>query len=152
MAITWILVAHGSAGRILDVRKNGEQISIVKEFIHLKTAKRDSAISTNRPSRSPESNEPMRHSIDYSGEMEDHERQVFAKEIADYLAKALMKNDFSNLILVASRNMLGELRKAVANPVKKVISHELDKDLTSQGWSESELVEKIRDDLGLVCL
>jgi protein required for attachment to host cells len=149
MAITWILVAHGSSGKILEAKKNGEEIFVRKDFIHPKTAKKNIDLTTSQRTTI---NEPLHHAMDYSGEIEDHERQAFAREIGHFLAKAFTDHRFNNLIVVASRDMLGELRKAIADPVSRVITHQLDKDLISQGYSNSELIEKIRDDLQLVHL
>jgi len=72
--------------------------------------------------------------------------------MAAYLEKALDLHEFNSLILVASREMLGELRKALDKTVTKVVSHELDKDLLSLGLPNIELLKKIRDDLDLTHL
>lgn len=148
MTTTWILVAHGSSAMVLEVRKNGEEIHDVKDFIHPRTAKKaiDPSIGLHEHF---ESNKATLPATDYSGEMESHEREAFAKKMADFLKKALAQQRYDTLILVSSRNLLGNLRKALPSEVKKIVAHELDKDLLSQNLSKAELVEKIRNDLGL---
>lgn len=149
---TWILVAQGAAAKILDVKKNGAEISVAHEFFHPDTAKKGNEIYTDRPGRSFQSADATRHAIGSFEELSDHERRVFAKEISDYLSHAHAVNEFAKLIVVASRDLLGDLRKSFSAPVKKAITHELDKDLYSQGFSDSELVEKIRKDIDVALL
>jgi protein required for attachment to host cells len=134
MATTWVLITNGTSGKILGIENqkfNREE----KSFFHPQTAKKD---GDEGPS------------LDYSGEIEDYERHVFAKEISDHINKALVLNQFDKLIIVASRNMLGELRKAFSATVKKHIEYELDKDIISQRLSNEELLDEIRHDLGLL--
>lgn len=149
---TWILVAHGSAGKILEVEKNGEKIATRKDFFHPKTRKKASSANPGSASGTFHPTVPLRHAIDYSGELENHERAVFAKEISEFLGKAQGENSFDSLILVASREFLGELRRALPDRVIKITAHELNKDLLSQGFTDEEIIEKIRADLDLLHL
>lgn len=149
---TWILVAQGAAAKIINVKKNGEEISLIQEFFHPNTAKKGSDIYTDRPGRSFQSADSTRHAVSSSEELQDHERRVFAKEIANFLATAHATNQFAKIIVVSSRDLLGDLRKAFEAPVKNAVTHELSKDLYSQGLSNAQLVAKIRTDLDLITL
>ena len=140
--ITWILITHGSVGKILEVKKNSEEITVIMELSHPKTAKKELV------GKSP-SEGTLRHAIDYDDDIEKHERHAFAKEIADFLTKALSTKRFGTLILVAAPAMLGELRPAVASIGKHVKIHELGKDLLPQRLSDFEMVKKICTALGL---
>lgn len=150
MTVTWILVAHGSSGRILQVSKNGQEISLIRDFLHPKTAMKGSEINSDKPGRSFESSGNARHAIDPAEDLKDHERRSFAKELSNYLSKAHLEHKFAKLIVVASRELLGELRKAIPDALKKIIIHELNKDLLSKQLNDRDLFEKIREDLGLV--
>jgi protein required for attachment to host cells len=143
--VTWILVTHGSAAKIIEVKKNGEEIRFIKEFSHPQTAKR---ISHNSPSPT----EGGRHAIDYNGEIEKHERHIFAREIADFLTKALRDSKVTDLIVAAPPTMLGEIRQTTEALRKHLSVRELAKDLLTQHLSDKEIVEKIRADLELVHL
>jgi len=151
MAVTWVLLANGVAGRVLEI-KNNKEIFEAKNFSHPRTAKKDVIKVLENPEALAAGikNMPVTPAIDYSGEMEKHERQVFAKEIANYIIKSFGQNRFNKLIVVASRQVLGELRKEWPNTVKKLIEHELDKDFLAQKLSDEELLAQIRDDLGLL--
>jgi len=154
MQNTWVLLANGTAGKILEIGKNKDEILEEKNFSHPRTAKRDVKLALENPDAlvAGIKNMPITPAVDYSGEMEDHEREVFAKEIADYVIKARALGRFNKLVVVASRQMLGPLRKEWPNPVKQLIAHELDKDLIGQNLSNSQFVAEILKSLDLVSL
>jgi protein required for attachment to host cells len=138
MKTTWILVAHGTSAKILAVEKNVPKI--IKQFSHPRTGKKEAG------------NAEQSHAIDYGTGAEDHERQVFAREIIVFLNHALTQREYTDLILVASRDLMGELRQSCPETIKRVISHELSKDLIPQHLSDKELIEKIKNDLDLLHL
>lgn len=149
MSTIWVLVTNGSVGKILELKKHGGEVSEIENFL------RQSSTST-------ESNDPiyqekpdgrrLHHVVDYSRDVKDHERELFTKEIVAFLEKALSHNRYQKLVVVASQKILGALRQELPNTVKKLIEHELDKDLITPGLSNQEIVEKIQSDLGLVHL
>lgn len=144
MQNTWVLLAHGTAGKILEIGKDKEIIE-EKNFSHPRTAKKDVKLALENPDALVQGikNMPVTPAIDYSGDMEHHERQVFAKEIADYVIKARGLGRFDKLVVVASRQMLGALRKEWPNTVKKLLEHELDKDILGQKLSNQEIVAEV---------
>lgn len=150
MANTWILVAHGSAGKILAVRKSGEEISLVKELSHPQTAQEGTAAYSDRPGRSSSGQGNARHAMNYPEDPTDHERQIFASEISTFLEKAFNEKQFDRLVLAASPSLLGKLREVLSDSVRKVVFHQLDKDYLSQDFPAAKLVEKIKKDLNLL--
>ncbi|MCA9508735.1 MAG: host attachment protein [Myxococcales bacterium] len=150
MITTWVLIAHGDAAKILEIKKNGHEISRIKELIHPQTAMKDVDIHTDRPGRSFESANSARHALDYNEDPTDHERKVFAQEIAEFLAQAFDTGRFAKLILVSSPHLLGNIRKSLKEPIKKIIAHELSKDLMALDLKDHELIEKIRTALGII--
>jgi protein required for attachment to host cells len=151
MAITWVLVVHGNAGKILEINKNDKKILVKKEFSHADINKKGHDVYTDRPGRSFESGNPSRHSMS-SENLVDHEHKAFAKEIAGYLDKEYEGHKFNRLVAVVSPALLGIFRKEIPESLKKVISHELAKDLVDQGLTNEELIEKIKSDLGVLHL
>lgn len=149
MTITWVLITNGSSAKLLLASNNANEVRLLKEFIHPRTAKKAFDASVNLVDTFKRA-KPVHPAIDYSDGVEAHERYVFAKELAAYLEKAHDLNEYEKLIVVASREMLGELRKAFEKSVKKVIEHELGKDLLSMKLSNIDLLEKIREDLDIV--
>lgn len=150
MATTWILIAHGIGGKIIETENTGKQIVVKRQFSHPQTAVKDVDIHSDRPGRTFSRTTKLRHAIDLREDPKDHERRLLAKEIAHYLLKALDEGSFDSLILVASHELLGELRLALSPVVMGRVSHQLSKDLLTEGLSDKELMSKIREDLNLV--
>lgn len=152
MMTTWVLLANGSYAKIIQIDKKDNKIIVFKEFDHPKTALKGHEINTDKQGRSFQSFGSARSAMDPNEQQTDHERRVFAKEIADYLGLAHINHNFKNLILVVSPNLLGHLRSALPSTVLKAVPHQLDKDLLSQNLSDTELIEKIKQDLNLIRL
>lgn len=68
-----------------------------------------------------------------------HEVEMFAKKIGDYLDKARTAHRFDRLHLVAPPKFLGQLRKALGKEVQKRIEQELPKDLS---WIDARDLEQ----------
>jgi protein required for attachment to host cells len=60
----------------------------------------------------------------------EHQTELFARSVADYLAQAHREGRFSKLILVASPEFLGVLRKLLDHTVQASIAVEINKDYT----------------------
>ncbi|HXW52618.1 MAG TPA: host attachment protein [Myxococcota bacterium] len=152
MAKTWILVANGSVAKLFEVEEHGHKVLLKQGFSHPNTTKKDVDIHSDRPGRSFSRTTRLRHAIDPSEDPKDHERHQFAVELGDYLAEALEDDQFASLIIVSSREMLGELRGALSPNVLKTVAHELAKDLLTQNLKDWEIAERIRNDLDLIHL
>jgi protein required for attachment to host cells len=144
-------VAHGSAGKLLKIGANGKQIEVLKSFEHIETTQKASEIYSDGLGRSFESSNPSRHALAAPTELHDRERQIFARELVNYLKEKHAQNDFKKLIIVASPEILGDIKKNLSPVLVKSLTHQLNKDLLSQGYSNAELVSKVRDDLNIVC-
>lgn len=151
MGSTWLLVAHGSAGRLLKIGAHGKEIELLKNFEHIETTQKASEIYSDDLGRSFESSNPRRYALAAPTALHDREREIFAKELTNYLQEAHVKNNFTKLIIVASPEMLGDIKKNLSTTLEKSLTYHLNKDLLSQGYSDKELVMKVRNDLGLLC-
>jgi len=138
MKNTWIVIANGITAKIFHQKKKGDQIIAIQTFSHPRTAKKEAA--TNNPEETP-----LRHTIDYNKEFEEHERLAFAREITSFLTQALNQQRFDNLILAASPDLIGHLRNEFSTELRRRVLHEMVKDLLSQHFSDAILVEKIND-------
>lgn len=57
-------------------------------------------------------------------------KQAFAKEVAGFLERQAQKKKFDRLIILAPPQALGDLRVALSDPVRALVTAELAKDLT----------------------
>lgn len=73
---------------------------------------------------------------------DEHETEVFAKEVCGYLLKARQEGRFDKLALVAAPGFLGALRSELDPQLKPLITYEINKDYThSNGQQLRELIE-----------
>lgn len=126
---TWILVADGERARIFEndgsdktlQRAIGTDMVDPNPPTHVQGA--------DRPGRVHESVGPGRSAMGDT-DWHQHEKHVFAREIAHQLDDARKKNAFDRLIIVAPPKVLGDLRQSMDNATAKLVDVEIDKDLT----------------------
>jgi protein required for attachment to host cells len=152
MPTTWILIADGAKAKVLaHDRKSGTlSPAFPQEFFG--TTAQSKEIASDRPGRSFESagrGQPSdvgahgRHAMEPRTDPQRHAEYSFARELAEHLQDAANKNRFQRLVVVAAPRTLGDLRQLLPDPVKKLVSAELDKDLTN--LPERELPKHLED-------
>ena len=72
-----------------------------------------------------------RHIIEPRTSDKTEQNKQFVKEVAKYLEKALEKEEYNRLVVIAPPKILGFLRKLLSQFVKDVIALELDKDFAN---------------------
>lgn len=77
---------------------------------------------------------------------DEHAAELFARDIAGFLAQAHREGQFQHLSLVASPQFLGVLRKLLDPSLKSAVSLEIDKDYTQ--FSAAQLRQQLRAQLG----
>lgn len=148
MTTTWVLVADENTAKILIPNKDALDVSLEKEFIHPRSARKaydaqtDIVDDLERPA-------PVQPEFLDTPTTQASHRKDFAREIGVYLEKAHTLNRFSKLIVVANPEMMGLLRTELAKSVKNVVLHELQKDLLGKKHTNLQLLEIVRDDLGI---
>ncbi len=133
--VTWILIADGTRARILKNEGPGKGLHplVDGEFHH--EAPKTHEIGSDRPGRSKESASATRHAMEQT-DWHRFEKEKFAKEMAQVLERADQAGAYDRLILVAPPKTLGDLRGALAAPVRKKVTGEIDKDLTPMPLGE----------------
>ena len=126
---TWVVVANGSECKIFSIENRKTGLKLLKEFYstsaHLKSVK----LGTDRPGRVHESNNATRHAIEPKSNLHYKEKTKFSNLIANYLNKAAVQIHFHHLIVTASPEFLGELRKKLSKNTNLLIAREVNKDL-----------------------
>jgi protein required for attachment to host cells len=69
---------------------------------------------------------------------QEHEAEVFAKQIDRFLDKARMEHRYDRLFVLAAPKFLGLLRKNLNKEVGKLVRDEIDKDLS---WLDAKEID-----------
>jgi len=127
---TWILIADGAQGRILENEGPGKGLVAVQAMEYKPARKATSELGVERPGRVHDRQGPGRHAIAPRADWQRQEKQNFAAELARLLEDAAQRGSYERLILVAPPKALGDLRKALGRHARDRIYGELPKDLT----------------------
>jgi len=125
-----VLVADGARARLFANEGGGKGLrpALDQEFIGTRLPSRD--IATDRPGRTFDSAGQGRHAMEPPTDPHRHEKQVFAREVATVLEDARKKNAFNRLVLVAPPEALGDLRSELSDELQRMVTGELNKNLT----------------------
>ena len=129
MSSTWIIVADASRARIFE-KASSKELHERETLTHPESRMHEQDITSDLPGRAFDSSGEGRHAMGSKHEPKQHEKQEFAKQVADHLDKARTENRLANLVVIAAPGMLGLLRDALSAETSKLVSAEVDKDLT----------------------
>jgi protein required for attachment to host cells len=126
---TYILIADGARARLVVSEGRGKALREVEgaEFEH--KAPPTHQLGSDRPGRVQESANTARHAVEQT-DWHRREEQLFAKRLAEMLARRLANGEFQRLVLVAAPETLGDLRPALSEKVRGTVMAEIAKDLT----------------------
>ena len=127
---TWIAVANGSECKIFSIKNRIKGLKLLKEFYFDTSCLKSVNLGVERPGRVHESSNPTRHAIEPKSDLHNKEKTRFSNLIANFLNKAAVQMKFHHLILIASPEFLGEIRKRFHKNTNSLIKKEIDKDLT----------------------
>jgi len=126
--VVWVLVADGARGRIYQ--KKGDGIHHVNGCDFVGENLRDQNIAKDRPGRSFESANPTRHAYEPKTDPHEHQKQIFAKRLCDFVNKAQEQGEFDELVLVTPSKTLGEMRAHLGKESLQKIKSEIPKDVS----------------------
>jgi len=135
----WILVANQSEARLLEYRGPHEEMKLLREIPHPQGRLKEQDLVSDRPGKEQRGSMKATHTYDPPVSAEEHETEVFAKHLADFLEKERAQNDFDNLALVAAPRFLGILRKSFSKSLDQKVSRAIPKDLPSTWVNDHEL-------------
>jgi len=130
MRKTWVVVADNSRARIFTAETPSSPLIEVDSIVHPEARMHDRDITSDLPGRGSGSG-GSRHSYETETDAKDYENVNFAKRIAGFLDDARKSDKFKQLIIVAAPSLLGNLRSGLNDQTKKMVSLELDKNLSS---------------------
>ena len=132
MKPTWILVADSSRARSFSAESPSSPLIEINTLAHPQSRIHEQNLSSDLPGHDSDKSGSGRHG--FQDEIEPKEQEVidFAKQIAKHLDQARNNNKFKQLLIVAAPAFLGTLRNQLTDQTRKMVSIEMDKNLTQQ--------------------
>jgi protein required for attachment to host cells len=143
-AVTWVVVADASQADIYSRQKRHSKLELVHQLAEPEARSKEQDFSSDAPGRTFDSSGQGRHAMEPDHTGKEHLRTIFAQRIAAVLESARQSDHFGGLILVASPALLGELRKHLNKPTRRLVVAEFSKEITDQ---KPETIEKLIDGL-----
>lgn len=149
MDTTWIVSADAGRARIFAEQNPSKPLQEIEDMVNGAARLRDVDINTD--GTSPQSAGKSTHSTggalpgnDYQPQTtpEQHNAEIFAKEVSSFLLQAKNAGKFQKLALVASPKFLGLLRVALDPQLTNLVSMEINKDYTHS--NAQQLQEQIK--------
>ena len=136
MANTWIIAADSSRARVLQVAGR-ERLVEVEDMVNPGGRMDDRELTTDAHPRFRGTSGPGSDRQETSAQ--EHETELFAKRLGDYLDKARTDHRYDELVVVAPPKFLGLLRKKLGKEVEKLVVDEVPKDLS---WFNARELER----------
>ncbi len=128
--VTWILIANGAHARIMQNKGVGKGIEAVPGMVFQQETDSAGDIMADRPGRSFDSVGRGRHAMEYGTNPVRVREKQFCEKLCETLERTRLSGKFARLLLVASPQTLGDLRKSMPGGLKRVLCGEIAKDLT----------------------
>jgi protein required for attachment to host cells len=140
---TWVVIANSSFAEFFEI--SGKKTKKIEQLDYPEGRQREGDLASDRPGRTF-NRMANGHRHAFQSTLHAHAQEVFAQQIADKLHAAWNNHAFTQLVLIAGPDMLGELRHAISTGVKKTVWKEFVKDFS--GYLSEE--ERIRNIHGLL--
>ena len=92
--------------------------------------KTEAEFASDRPGRAFNSVGAGRHSMSTQESGQQHEMQVFARRVADYLNRSIANGQFAHIVLIGAPRFLGRLRAGLTDAAKRAVVMEAAKNLS----------------------
>lgn len=131
---TLIVVADSARARFLEPCEDGRKLVPASQLDLISPASRrpSRALVTDKPGRGFRSaGSRVRHAYEQPHDLHKLEKHKFIESLARALDDICARREFDRLVLVLPSRSLGELRRLLSARVRRMISHEVPKDLTA---------------------
>jgi protein required for attachment to host cells len=131
---TWIVVADGARARFFTQSEDTKKLVSIRGADMVAPDSRQLAreLKSDKPGRSYSSSRSgVRHAFEPPHDYQKLEKHRFMALLAEALDAACKKKEFDDLVLVAPRRSLGELRTLLSKRVQSRVRTEIAKDLTN---------------------
>jgi protein required for attachment to host cells len=137
MASTWIVAANAGRARIFSEAQAGAPLEEINDMVN--TAARLRTVETETDQLGQRSASKSRHNVGAATQPSgyepnqspaEHQTELFARNVAAFLLQSYQEGRFRQIVLIASPEFLGMLRKVLDQKVHAVVSAEINKDYT----------------------
>ena len=136
MKNTWVLVSDSSHARIFSVDRETLSLTETDSLIHPEAKLHEQKITSDLPGRQAGGSAGSHHAVSDETDPKKYESLEFARFLARHLEDARNKRDYTNLLIIAAPSFLGQLREQMTAETAKLVSFELDKNLTKHSTDE----------------
>jgi protein required for attachment to host cells len=140
----WVLVANQAEARLLEYRGPHEPMELLREIPHPEGRLKEQDLVSDRPGKELRGTMQASHGYESQVSASEHESEVFAKHLADFLEKERAQDNFGDLSLVAPPHFLGLLRKSFTKSLDRCVSHALPKDLPARWVASHDLKAEVQ--------
>lgn len=149
MDYRWIVVVDKAGAKIFRTLAFSRGLTLIKEFQHPRGRKKSGELASDRGGRTFHSVDNRRSVYDPPSSAPEKELKRFMKHVVDYLRVGRANGSFKSLMLVASPKVLGDLRKALPEVLRRIVVKDLAKEFPS--WLPRETaVRHLQEDLDLL--
>ena len=131
----WIVVADGARARFFVQSDDGKKLVAARQVDMVAPESRGHArdLKSDKPGRGyASSGAKARHAFEPAHDPHKLEKHKFSAALAEALDGACERREFDQIVLVAPRRSLGELRGLMTVRVQRCIAKEVAKDLTNE--------------------
>ncbi len=145
MKSTWVVVADSTRARILKADNAVGPLSELETLVHPESRLHERDLISDAPGRAFDRAGQGRHAMGQQVSPKEHEIEAFTRQVAERLDHARENGELEQLIIVAPPSVLGKLRKALPQEVSRLVTLEVDKNLTrlSPGEIRAHLPERL---------
>lgn len=150
MPTTWIVAADSTRARILELKGRGQPLQELDDLYHSEGRANENELVSDdrgrfygrqgRPWQQGDTGDPQTSAI-------DHENNLFAHTVAQYLDKGRNDHRYDRLYIVAAPKFLGSLRSNFNKEVKKLVKDDLPYDISK--FTEREISQFLEEKFNL---
>jgi protein required for attachment to host cells len=133
--LTWVVVADGARGRFFTIDEEAKKLVSAgpSDLVAPQSRQKPRDLKSDKPGRGYSSSRSgVRHALEPPHDYHKLEKHRFMAVLAEALDGACAKRQFDDIVLVAPRRSLGELRGLLSKRVLGRVRLEVPKDLTSK--------------------
>ncbi len=136
---TWVVIADGEKALVTENTTAGWSPKLKVISIEQQDPGAVQPRPTDRPGRRADGGPNQKSAVE-EDTWRTHARALFAQDLAELLNREEQKGAFSDLVLIASPQVLGLLRRGLHDNVRSTIVAEIDKTLTNHPLDKIEKV------------